>query len=163
MNVQMLILVLWLWSRKDDKAIPCKEAGLAFKKGCILQIMSQDDATWWQAKHEGDTNPRAGLIPSKQFQERWETPACLQGWPYWLQCCHCYRCSISFLSLFTPCILASLGQSSLGFHTLSGPKWVMTENDSAGTDPHWTASGWKTHIRATQNSGGSGRKRKAEE
>uniref|UniRef100_A0A673BZA2 Membrane protein, palmitoylated 7a (MAGUK p55 subfamily member 7) n=1 Tax=Sphaeramia orbicularis TaxID=375764 RepID=A0A673BZA2_9TELE len=54
----------------DDKAIPCKEAGLAFKKGDILQIMSQDDATWWQAKHEGDANPRAGLIPSKQFQER---------------------------------------------------------------------------------------------
>uniref|UniRef100_A0A3B5AJP7 Membrane palmitoylated protein 7 n=1 Tax=Stegastes partitus TaxID=144197 RepID=A0A3B5AJP7_9TELE len=55
---------------KEDKAIPCKEAGLAFKKGSILQIMSQDDATWWQAKHEGDANPRAGLIPSKQFQER---------------------------------------------------------------------------------------------
>ncbi|XP_013868931.1 MAGUK p55 subfamily member 7 [Austrofundulus limnaeus] len=32
--------------------------------------MSQEDATWWQAKHEGDANPRAGLIPSKQFQER---------------------------------------------------------------------------------------------
>ncbi|KAG2458466.1 MPP7 protein, partial [Polypterus senegalus] len=52
-----------------DKAIPCKEAGLIFKKGDILQIMSQDDATWWQAKREGDANPRAGLIPSKQFQE----------------------------------------------------------------------------------------------
>lgn len=32
--------------------------------------MSQDDVTWWQAKHEGDANPRAGLIPSKHFQER---------------------------------------------------------------------------------------------
>lgn len=55
----------------EDKAIPCKEAGLAFKKGSILQIMSQDDATWWQAKLEGEANPRAGLIPSKQFQERY--------------------------------------------------------------------------------------------
>nr|XP_060638448.1 MAGUK p55 subfamily member 7 isoform X3 [Anolis sagrei ordinatus] len=54
----------------DDKAIPCKEAGLPFRKGDILQIMSQDDATWWQAKLEGDANPRAGLIPSKHFQER---------------------------------------------------------------------------------------------
>lgn len=26
---------------------------------------------------------------------------------------------------------------------MSGLKWVMTENDSAGTDPLWTASGWK--------------------
>lgn len=56
----------------EDKAIPCKEAGLAFKKGSILQIMSQEDATWWQAKHEGEENPRAGLIPSKQFQERYK-------------------------------------------------------------------------------------------
>ncbi|XP_013887225.1 MAGUK p55 subfamily member 7 [Austrofundulus limnaeus] len=55
---------------KKDSSIPCKEAGLDFKKGSILQIMSQEDATWWQAKHEGDANPRAGLIPSKQFQER---------------------------------------------------------------------------------------------
>nr|XP_024659550.1 MAGUK p55 subfamily member 7-like [Maylandia zebra] len=67
---QMFVKVLFDYDPKDDNTIPCKEAGLAFKKGCILQIMSQDDATWWQAKHEGDTNPRAGLIPSKQFQER---------------------------------------------------------------------------------------------
>lgn len=67
---QMFVKALFDYNPKDDNTIPCKEAGLAFKKGCILQIMSQDDATWWQAKHEGDTNPRAGLIPSKQFQER---------------------------------------------------------------------------------------------
>ncbi|XP_030612327.1 MAGUK p55 subfamily member 7 isoform X2 [Archocentrus centrarchus] len=67
---QMFVKSLFDYDPKEDKAIPCKEAGLAFKKGSILQIMSQDDATWWQAKHEGDTNPRAGLIPSKQFQER---------------------------------------------------------------------------------------------
>ncbi|KAI3355062.1 hypothetical protein L3Q82_017940, partial [Scortum barcoo] len=67
---KVFMKALFDYDPKDDKAIPCKEAGLAFKKGSILQIMSQDDATWWQAKHEGDANPRAGLIPSKQFQER---------------------------------------------------------------------------------------------
>ncbi|KAM3860234.1 MAGUK p55 subfamily member 7 isoform 2-T2 [Diretmus argenteus] len=67
---KMFVKALFDYDPKEDKAIPCKEAGLAFKKGSILQIMSQDDATWWQAKHEGDANPRAGLIPSKQFQER---------------------------------------------------------------------------------------------
>lgn len=67
---KVFLKALFDYNPKDDKAIPCKEAGLAFKKGSVLQIMSQDDATWWQAKHEGDTNPRAGLIPSKQFQER---------------------------------------------------------------------------------------------
>ncbi|KAG7216686.1 hypothetical protein INR49_021055, partial [Caranx melampygus] len=67
---KVFIKALFDYDPKDDKAIPCKEAGLGFKKGSILQIMCQDDATWWQAKLEGDANPRAGLIPSKQFQER---------------------------------------------------------------------------------------------
>ncbi|XP_056220105.1 MAGUK p55 subfamily member 7 isoform X2 [Seriola aureovittata] len=67
---KVFVKALFDYDPKEDKAIPCKEAGLAFKKGSILQIMSQDDATWWQAKLEGDANPRAGLIPSKQFQER---------------------------------------------------------------------------------------------
>ncbi|KAM7036023.1 MAGUK p55 subfamily member 7 isoform X3 [Melospiza melodia melodia] len=67
---KMFIRALFDYDPNEDKAIPCKEAGLAFRKGDILQIMSQDDATWWQAKHEGDANPRAGLIPSKHFQER---------------------------------------------------------------------------------------------
>ncbi|XP_054847328.1 MAGUK p55 subfamily member 7 isoform X2 [Eublepharis macularius] len=67
---KIFMKALFDYEPSEDKAIPCKEAGLPFRKGDILQIMSQDDATWWQAKLEGDANPRAGLIPSKQFQER---------------------------------------------------------------------------------------------
>ncbi|XP_074512337.1 MAGUK p55 subfamily member 3 isoform X4 [Sebastes fasciatus] len=54
----------------EDKATPCQEAGLPFKRGDILQVVTQDDHTWWQAKRVGDSNLRAGLVPSKQFQER---------------------------------------------------------------------------------------------
>ncbi|XP_016139588.1 MAGUK p55 subfamily member 3 isoform X3 [Sinocyclocheilus grahami] len=54
----------------EDKATPCQEAGLPFTCGDILQVVSQDDPTWWQAKRVGDSNLRAGLIPSRQFQER---------------------------------------------------------------------------------------------
>uniref|UniRef100_A0A3Q3X1X4 Uncharacterized protein n=1 Tax=Mola mola TaxID=94237 RepID=A0A3Q3X1X4_MOLML len=54
----------------EDKATPCQEAGLPFKRGDVLQVVTQDDPTWWQAKRVGDSNLRAGLIPSKQFQER---------------------------------------------------------------------------------------------
>ena len=54
----------------DDKYIPCKEAGLAFGKGDILHIVSQDDPYWWQARREHDRNMRAGLIPSRALQER---------------------------------------------------------------------------------------------
>uniref|UniRef100_A0A3P8N5S1 Membrane protein, palmitoylated 3a (MAGUK p55 subfamily member 3) n=1 Tax=Astatotilapia calliptera TaxID=8154 RepID=A0A3P8N5S1_ASTCA len=53
----------------EDKATPCQEAGLPFKRGDIIQVVTQDDPTWWQAKRVGDSNLRAGLIPSKQFQE----------------------------------------------------------------------------------------------
>lgn len=67
---KIFMKALFDYEPSEDKAIPCKEAGLPFRKGDILQIMSQDDATWWQAKLEGDANPRAGLIPSKHFQER---------------------------------------------------------------------------------------------
>ncbi|KAJ0015963.1 hypothetical protein NQD34_014253 [Periophthalmus magnuspinnatus] len=54
----------------EDKATPCQEAGLPFKRGDILQVVSQEDTTWWQAKKVGDSNLRAALIPSTQFQER---------------------------------------------------------------------------------------------
>ncbi|XP_063077128.1 MAGUK p55 subfamily member 3 [Engraulis encrasicolus] len=54
----------------EDKATPCQEAGYPFHRGDILQVVSQDDATWWQAKRVGDSNLRAGLIPSRQFQEK---------------------------------------------------------------------------------------------
>uniref|UniRef100_A0A665U3Z0 Membrane protein, palmitoylated 3a (MAGUK p55 subfamily member 3) n=1 Tax=Echeneis naucrates TaxID=173247 RepID=A0A665U3Z0_ECHNA len=60
----------------SDKATPCQEAGLPFKRGDILQVVTQDDPTWWQAKRVGDSNLRAGLIPSKQFQESWLGDPC---------------------------------------------------------------------------------------
>uniref|UniRef100_A0A674C644 MAGUK p55 scaffold protein 3 n=1 Tax=Salmo trutta TaxID=8032 RepID=A0A674C644_SALTR len=46
----------------EDKATPCQEAGLPFKRGDILQVVSQDDATWWQAKRVGDSNLRAARL-----------------------------------------------------------------------------------------------------
>uniref|UniRef100_UPI00398ED7B7 MAGUK p55 subfamily member 3-like n=1 Tax=Pristiophorus japonicus TaxID=55135 RepID=UPI00398ED7B7 len=61
---------LFDYDPSEDKAIPCKEAGLPFRKGDILQVVSQDDSVWWQAKRVGDANLRAGLIPSKRFQEK---------------------------------------------------------------------------------------------
>uniref|UniRef100_A0A671QFW7 MAGUK p55 subfamily member 3-like n=1 Tax=Sinocyclocheilus anshuiensis TaxID=1608454 RepID=A0A671QFW7_9TELE len=57
----------------EDKATPCQEAGLPFTRRDILQVVSQDDPTWWQAKRVGDSNLRAGLVPSRQFQERYTT------------------------------------------------------------------------------------------
>ncbi|XP_066483675.1 MAGUK p55 subfamily member 3 [Tiliqua scincoides] len=67
---KVFMRALFSYNPKEDRAIPCQEAGLPFQRRQILEVVSQDDPTWWQAKRVGDTNLRAGLIPSKQFQER---------------------------------------------------------------------------------------------
>ncbi|XP_035389317.1 MAGUK p55 subfamily member 2b isoform X2 [Electrophorus electricus] len=51
-----------------DNLIPCKEAGLGFSSGDILQIFNQEDPNWWQAcRLEGGS---AGLIPSQLLEEK---------------------------------------------------------------------------------------------
>ncbi|NXE85620.1 MPP2 protein, partial [Cochlearius cochlearius] len=51
-----------------DSLIPCKEAGLKFTAGDLLQIVNQDDPNWWQACHvEGGS---AGLVPSQLLEEK---------------------------------------------------------------------------------------------
>ncbi|XP_046894623.1 MAGUK p55 subfamily member 2a [Hypomesus transpacificus] len=52
----------------NDNLIPCKEAGLKFDTGDILQIVNQDDLNWWQARHvDGGST---GLIPSQLLEEK---------------------------------------------------------------------------------------------
>ncbi|XP_075774517.1 MAGUK p55 subfamily member 2 isoform X3 [Pelodiscus sinensis] len=52
----------------SDSLIPCREAGLKFTAGDLLQIVNQDDPNWWQACHvEGGS---AGLIPSQLLEEK---------------------------------------------------------------------------------------------
>uniref|UniRef100_A0A3Q2Y7T7 Peripheral plasma membrane protein CASK n=1 Tax=Hippocampus comes TaxID=109280 RepID=A0A3Q2Y7T7_HIPCM len=52
-----------------DELIPCKEAGIRFRVGDIIQIISKDDHNWWQGKLENTKNGTAGLIPSPELQE----------------------------------------------------------------------------------------------
>ncbi|XP_003374567.1 peripheral plasma membrane protein CASK [Trichinella spiralis] len=75
----------------QDDLIPCPQAGVPFKTGDILQIISKDDHNWWQARFialfpafgfnynapvQQNQNPLvAGLIPSHELQE-WRA-ACL--------------------------------------------------------------------------------------
>uniref|UniRef100_A0A673ZV26 55 kDa erythrocyte membrane protein n=1 Tax=Salmo trutta TaxID=8032 RepID=A0A673ZV26_SALTR len=53
---------------KDD-LIPCKEAGLKFKTGDIIQIINKHDPNWWQGKVDISTADFAGIIPSPELQE----------------------------------------------------------------------------------------------
>nr|CAB3263939.1 MAGUK p55 subfamily member 7 [Phallusia mammillata] len=67
------------FTANSDPLIPCKEAGLNFKPGDILKVVSKDDNSWWQAEkvgtnlHTEEMNSlRAGLIPSVKLQTRRE-------------------------------------------------------------------------------------------
>ncbi|XP_071651876.1 peripheral plasma membrane protein CASK isoform X11 [Temnothorax longispinosus] len=52
----------------EDELIPCAQAGISFKTGDILQIISKDDHHWWQARKDNAAGS-AGLIPSPELQE----------------------------------------------------------------------------------------------
>ncbi len=46
-ETRIRLRALFDYDPDDDKFIPCKEAGLPFRKGDILHIVSQDDSYWY--------------------------------------------------------------------------------------------------------------------
>ncbi|KAM9738625.1 MAGUK p55 subfamily member 6b isoform 3-T3 [Menidia menidia] len=52
----------------NDNLIPCREAGMAFKRGDILQIVNREDPNWWQACQV--VGSATGLIPSQFLEEK---------------------------------------------------------------------------------------------
>ncbi|KDR14827.1 MAGUK p55 subfamily member 6 isoform X2 [Zootermopsis nevadensis] len=66
---QCYMRALFSYNAAEDSLLPCKEIGLTFKHGDILQIVNQKDPNWWQAKKVGSNGP-AGLIPSQELEER---------------------------------------------------------------------------------------------
>uniref|UniRef100_A0A3P9M5I3 Membrane protein, palmitoylated 7b (MAGUK p55 subfamily member 7) n=1 Tax=Oryzias latipes TaxID=8090 RepID=A0A3P9M5I3_ORYLA len=69
-KIKLFVQALFDYSPLEDPTVPCKDAAMAFKRGDVLQIVNMDDDTWWQAHSAGNDGSRAGLIPSKQLQER---------------------------------------------------------------------------------------------
>lgn len=60
---------LFDYDPNEDTLLPCKEIGLGFSHGDILQIINVKDPNWWQAKHYGN-DEQTGLIPSQELEER---------------------------------------------------------------------------------------------
>ena len=65
---QVYMKALFSYDPNKDKLIPAKAAGLSFQEGDILQILSQEDIHWWQARHV--KTHLKGLIPSLYLEER---------------------------------------------------------------------------------------------
>lgn len=61
---------LFSYDPSADKLLPCKEVGLAFKQGDVLEVLNQEDPNWWQARLVSSIATRAGLIPSQELEER---------------------------------------------------------------------------------------------
>ncbi|XP_045553890.1 peripheral plasma membrane protein CASK isoform X2 [Salmo salar] len=75
MSIKIYVRAQFEYDPAKDDLIPCKEAGIRFRVGDIIQIISKDDHNWWQGKLENTKNATAGLIPSPELQE-WRV-ACL--------------------------------------------------------------------------------------
>lgn len=61
---------LYNYDPSADKLLPCKEVGVEFKQGDILEVLNQEDPNWWQARRIDSVSTRAGLIPSQELEER---------------------------------------------------------------------------------------------
>lgn len=70
-SLQIYVRAQFEYDPAKDDLIPCKEAGIRFRVGDIIQIISKDDHNWWQGKLENTKNGTAGLIPSPELQEWW--------------------------------------------------------------------------------------------
>lgn len=83
-SAQIYLKAHFNYDPKRDNLVPCREAGLPFRQGDILQVVNRDDPNWWQARRVEsasvdpraidqfgpDTRPTTGLIPSQQLEEK---------------------------------------------------------------------------------------------
>ncbi|XP_008933338.1 PREDICTED: 55 kDa erythrocyte membrane protein, partial [Merops nubicus] len=76
--LQMFMRAQFDYDPKKDNLIPCKEAGLKFQTGDVIQIINKDDSNWWQGRVEGSSTESAGLIPSPELQE-WRVASVTQS------------------------------------------------------------------------------------
>uniref|UniRef100_A0A3B3RG04 MAGUK p55 scaffold protein 4 n=1 Tax=Paramormyrops kingsleyae TaxID=1676925 RepID=A0A3B3RG04_9TELE len=84
------------YSPLQDPAIPCVDAGMAFRKGDVLQIVDQTDALWWQARNMPSNSSCAGLIPSIDLLRR------RQREMWWSQALQPHTCTpVCELALFS--------------------------------------------------------------
>ncbi|XP_061579288.1 MAGUK p55 subfamily member 4-like isoform X2 [Cololabis saira] len=80
--IQMLVYMRALvdYCPLQDSCIPCPDAGMAFSRGDLLEVVDQSDGQWWQARKLPCGPSCAGLIPSasmlksKQREQWWCQP-----------------------------------------------------------------------------------------
>uniref|UniRef100_A0A8D3C1N6 Membrane protein, palmitoylated 4a (MAGUK p55 subfamily member 4) n=1 Tax=Scophthalmus maximus TaxID=52904 RepID=A0A8D3C1N6_SCOMX len=61
---------------QQDSSIPCPDAGMAFSRGDLLEVVDQSDGQWWQARKLPCAVSCAGLIPSASMLKRKRRQSC---------------------------------------------------------------------------------------
>jgi guanylate kinase len=85
-SVKVYLKAHFTYDPKRDNLIPCREAGLPFRNGEILEVVNRDDPNWWQARRvdvttvdprmllelsmSEDNRPSTGVIPSQLLEEK---------------------------------------------------------------------------------------------
>ncbi|KAK3798965.1 hypothetical protein RRG08_009159 [Elysia crispata] len=62
-KTKLKVRCLFSFDPGTDEHIPCREAGLPFKMGDILEIVNDEDATWWQALRVEEPVPTNTDVP----------------------------------------------------------------------------------------------------
>jgi len=50
-SLQIYLKAHFSYDPKRDSLIPCREAGLPFRTGEILEVVNRDDPNWWQVNN----------------------------------------------------------------------------------------------------------------
>ncbi|XP_026232745.1 MAGUK p55 subfamily member 4-like [Anabas testudineus] len=103
---------------QQDPSIPCPDAGMAFSRGDLLEVVDQSDGQWWQARKLPCTASCAGLIPSASMLKS------KQREQWWCQPLHIHTC-------IRPCEDSSLSSVMLYSTDLEEINFDEAESDVA--------------------------------
>lgn len=68
-KTQCYLRALFSYDPLNDTLIPCKELGLSFITGEVLEILNREDPNWWQARRMSEPDLPVGLVPSQELEE----------------------------------------------------------------------------------------------
>jgi hypothetical protein len=68
--VQIFMRARYNYNPVTDRLLPCKEVGLPFESGDVLEVVSSADPNWWQARMADLEDAPVGLIPSATLAEK---------------------------------------------------------------------------------------------
>ena len=60
---------LFSYDPSVDTLLPCKELGIPFVTGEVIEVLNREDSNWWQARKLDQENSPVGLIPSQELEE----------------------------------------------------------------------------------------------